>query len=172
MVGTGEAAGAGVAAVSGAGRGRGTRGGVLARRATGRGVRRAQSQVHSRGCIAVCVAVRRRVRVEMRFEGFFAIGGAGEPGETGADTVGPVVTTESVPCVELLEKGVGWATVVAAAGASGVRTDLGGYGKNRSQSVVGFRPNPPAAGTAVDGGDRIRNTSGETPRRRRKVVNP
>ena len=64
------------------------------------------------------VAIRRRVRAEMRSEGGFAVGGAGEPGETGADTVGPVVTTESVPCVELLEKGVGWATVVAAAGAS------------------------------------------------------
>ena len=34
-----------------------------------------------------------------------------------ADAVGPVVSTESVPCVELLE-GVGWATVVAAVGAS------------------------------------------------------
>ena len=54
----------------------------------------------------------------MRSEDVFAVGGAGEPGETGADTVGPVVSMESVPCVELLEKGVGWATVVAAAGAS------------------------------------------------------
>ena len=63
------------------------------------------------------VAVHRRVRMEMRYEGAFAVGGAGAPGETGADTVGPVVTTEAVPCVELLEKGVGWATVVAAAGA-------------------------------------------------------
>ena len=53
----------------------------------------------------------------MRSEDGFAVGGAGEPGETGADTVGPVVSTESVPCVELLQKGVDWATVVAAAGA-------------------------------------------------------
>ena len=60
-------------------------------------------------------------------EGGFAVEGAGEPGETGADTVGPVVTTESVPCVELLEKGVGWATVVAEAEASAepVRTSVG-----------------------------------------------
>ena len=54
----------------------------------------------------------------MRSEDGFAVGGAGEPGETGADTVGPAVSTESVPCVELLEKVVGWATVVTAAGAS------------------------------------------------------
>ena len=73
------------------------------------------------------VAVRRHIRVEMRSEGGFAVEGAGEPGETGADTVGPVVTTESVPCVELLEKGVGWATVVAEAEASAepVRTSVG-----------------------------------------------
>ena len=37
----------------------------------------------------------------MRSEDGFAVGGAGEPGETGADTVGPAVSTESVPCVEL-----------------------------------------------------------------------
>ena len=48
----------------------------------------------------------------------FAVGGAGEPGETGADTVGPVLSTEAVSCEELLAKRVGWATVVAAAGVS------------------------------------------------------
>ena len=53
----------------------------------------------------------------MRSEGGFTVGGAGEPGEAGADEVGPVVSTESVPCVGLLE-GVGWATAVAAAEAS------------------------------------------------------
>ena len=47
----------------------------------------------------------------------FTVGGAGEPGEAGADTVGPIVPVESVPCVGLLE-GVGWATAVVAAGAS------------------------------------------------------
>ena len=56
--------------------------------------------------------------MELRFEGGFPVGGAGEPGETGVDTVGPVVTTESVPREELLEKAVGWAPVVAATGAS------------------------------------------------------
>ena len=53
----------------------------------------------------------------MRSEDGFTVGGAEEPGEAGADTVGPVVSTESVTCVGLLE-GVGWATAVAAAGAS------------------------------------------------------
>ena len=53
----------------------------------------------------------------MRSEDGFAVWGAGEPGEAEADAVGPVVSTESVSCVELLE-GVGWATVVAPAGAS------------------------------------------------------
>ena len=53
----------------------------------------------------------------MRSEDGFTVGGAGEPGKAGADAVGPVVSTESVPCVGLLE-GVGWATAVAAAGAS------------------------------------------------------
>ena len=53
----------------------------------------------------------------MRSEDGVTVGGAGEPGEEGADAVGPVVSTESVPSVGLLE-GVGWATVVAAAGAS------------------------------------------------------
>ena len=53
----------------------------------------------------------------MRSEDGVTVGGAGEPGEEGADAVGPVVSTESVPCVGLLG-GVGWATAVATAGAS------------------------------------------------------
>ena len=47
----------------------------------------------------------------------FTVGGIGEQGEAGADAVGPVDSTASVPWVGLLE-GVGWATAVAAAGAS------------------------------------------------------
>ena len=54
----------------------------------------------------------------MRSEDGFAVGGVGEPGETGAETIGPAVSMEWVACVELLEEGVDWATVVAAAGAS------------------------------------------------------
>ena len=53
----------------------------------------------------------------MRSEDGFTVGGAGEPGEAGANAVGPVVLTESVPCVGVIE-GVGWATAVVAAGAS------------------------------------------------------
>ena len=53
----------------------------------------------------------------MRSEDGFAVWGAGEPGKAEADAPGPVVSTESVPCLGLLE-GVGWATAVAAAGAS------------------------------------------------------
>ena len=53
----------------------------------------------------------------MRSEDGVTVGGAGEPGEAGADALGPVVSIESVPCVGLLE-GFGWATAVAAAGAS------------------------------------------------------
>ena len=53
----------------------------------------------------------------MRSKDGFTVWGAGEPGEAGADAVGPVVTTESVPCVGLLD-GVVWETAVAAAGAS------------------------------------------------------
>ena len=53
----------------------------------------------------------------MPSEESFTVGGAGEPGEVGADTVGPVVSTESVPYLGLLE-GVSLATAVAAAGAS------------------------------------------------------
>ena len=55
--------------------------------------------------------------MEIRSEDGFTVGGVGEPGEAGADAVGPVVSTESVPCVGLYE-GVGWTTIVAAAGAS------------------------------------------------------
>ena len=49
------------------------------------------------GAIPAAVAVRRRVRVEMRSEDGFTVWGTGTPGEAGADAVGPVVSTESVP---------------------------------------------------------------------------
>ena len=101
----------------------------------------------------------------------FTVGGIGESGEAGADVVGPVVSTESVPCVGLLE-GVGWATAVAAAGASAepVPTSVGTAKTQRI--VVGCRQSPPAAGAAIEGVDGCRNTSDESPRRSRKVANP
>ena len=52
------------------------------------------------------------------------------------------------------------------------RADLGGYGKTRSESVFSSRQNPPAARTAIDGGDGGANTSDETPRRSKEVVSP
>ena len=102
-------------------------GGVSRRRGVPTGSARSQSDdigtvgpkaiVDSRGCNTSCCccsqtspggdAVQRRIHRR----------GAGEPSETGADAVGPVVSTESVSCVGLLE-GVGWETSVAAAGAS------------------------------------------------------
>ena len=82
------------------------------------------------------VAGPRRVQVEMRPEDGFAVGGGGEPGEGEADADGPMVSTESAPCVELLEKRVGWATVVAAARASAelVPTSVG-TAKNGAEAM-------------------------------------
>ena len=62
-------------------------------------------------CISACPsgdAVRRRLRCQRRRKARRDRSGHGQP----------VVTTESVPRVGLLEKGVGWEVVVAAAGAS------------------------------------------------------
>ena len=52
------------------------------------------------------------------------------------------------------------------------RAALRGNGKNRSESGVGGRENCSAAGMAIDGGDHGRNTTDESPRRSREVVNP
>ena len=54
----------------------------------------------------------------MRPKGGVAGGGAGVPSEAEADTVVPVIAVESISCVELLDRGVDRATVVAAARAS------------------------------------------------------
>ena len=108
----------------------------------------------------------------MRSEDGFAVWGAGEPGKAEADAPGPVVSTESVPCLGLLE-GVGWATLVAAAGASAEPAPTSvGTAKTGSEIVVDCRQSLPAAGIAIDGVDGCRNTSDESPRRSRKVVNP
>ena len=56
-------------------------------------------------------------------------------------------------------------------GFCGARVDLGGYGKDLSEIVVGCRQSPPAAGTAIDGGDGCGHTSNETPRRSRNIIN-
>ena len=89
----------------------------------------------------------------MGSEDGFAVGGAGEPGEAEADTIGPVVSTESVFCVELLEKGVGWATVVTAAGGSAepVPTSVGtAKTEAKALSATGkTRPRPGQRSTVV-----------------------
>ena len=107
----------------------------------------------------------------MRSEDGFTVGGAGEPGEAGADAVGPVVSTESVPCVGLLE-GVDWATTVAAVGASAEPAPTSvGTAKTEAKSLSAVGKAPPPAGAAIDGGDGCRNMSDASPRGSRKVVN-
>ena len=110
--------------------------------------------------------------MELRSEDCFTVGGTGGPGEAGADAVGPVVSTESVPCVGLLQ-GVGWATGVAAAGASAepAPTTVGTANtETKALSAAGrARPLP---GQRLNGGDGRNNTSNESPRGSRKVVNP
>ena len=100
----------------------------------------------------------------MRSEDGFAAGGTGEPGETGADTFGPVFLTESAPYVELLEKEVGSATVVAAAGASAepVPTSVG-TAKTEEKALSAEGKTRRCGGTAIDGGDGGRNTSDKKP---------
>ena len=80
--------------------------------------RRTRCQSTAGGALPVSAAVRGRGRVETRSEGGFADGGAEIPSEAEADTVGPVVAAEFASCVELLDKEVGCATVVAAARVS------------------------------------------------------
>ena len=57
-------------------------------------------------------------------------------------------------------------------GFCAIRADLGGYGENRSEIVVGCRQSPPAVGIPIDGGDGVRNKSDKSLRRSRNVVNP
>ena len=89
----------------------------------------------------------------MRSQDGFTVGGAGEPGAAGADAVEPVVSTESVPCVGLLE-GVGWETAVVTAGASAepAPTSVGtAKGNPRSQ-----RRSPQPRHKFGDGGKRFK----------------
>ena len=82
----------------------------------------------------------------------FTVGGTGEAGVAEANAVGPVISTESVPCVELFE-GVGWATVVAAAVAFAepVPTSVGTANTEaKSLSAAGnVRPRPGQRSTVV-----------------------
>ena len=102
----------------------------------------------------------------------FTVGGAGEPGEAGADTIRPVVSTESVPCVELLEKGVGWATAVAAAGATAepVLTSVGtAKAESKVLSAAGrARSRPGQRSTVVTEAE----TQATKPPKEKKIINP
>ena len=82
----------------------------------------------------------------MRSEDGFTVWGARERGEAEADAVGPVCSTDSVLCVELLE-GVGWATVVAAAGASAELVPIPvGTAKTETKSLLAARKARPRPG--------------------------
>ncbi|CAN0577450.1 unnamed protein product, partial [Laminaria digitata] len=105
-VGTGKTSGAGAVTTVGGGRGRVTRGRVLARRANGRGAPPGPKPKSTAGCtVPEAAAVFRRVRVEMRPEGDNSIGGAGLPGGEEADVARPVVAAESTPCEVLVGEG-------------------------------------------------------------------
>ena len=107
----------------------------------------------------------------MRSADCVSVWGAGEPGESETDAVGPAGSTESVPCTKLRE-GVCWTTDVVEAGFCGALAVRGGYSKNRSEIVVGGTRGPPAAGRAIDGDDGCRNLSEGSLGRSRKVVKP
>ena len=107
----------------------------------------------------------------MRSENGFAVWDVGEPGEAEAGAVEPVVSTESLHCVERLDR-VGWATVVMAAGAFAKPVPSSvGTAKTEAKSYVGCRSSLPAAGAAIGDGDGCANTSEETPRKSRMIVN-
>ena len=82
----------------------------------------------------------------MRSEDCVIVWGAGQPGKVGTDAVGPVGSTESVPCTELRE-GVGWATDAVAAGAL-AEPSLTAVGttKTEAKSLLAARETPPRPG--------------------------
>ena len=84
------------------------------------------------------------------------------PGKAETGTVEPVVAAESISCVELLDRGVGCAMVVAADKAS-AEPPLGGYGNYRSDNSVSGKRNRPAAGTAFSSGGGSRHARDEYP---------
>ena len=98
-VGADEAAGAVAVTTARGGRGRGTCGGVLARRAHGRGTPRSPKPYSTAGGAApASVSVHQRVRVEMRPEGGKVVGGTSSPGGERVDVAASVITAELTPC--------------------------------------------------------------------------
>ena len=69
----------------------------------------------------------------------------------GLDRVGPMCRTPGRSRLGDSRRG--------SRGLCGTRAYLGEYGKTRRETVVGCKQSPPAAGTAIDSGDRCRNTS-------------
>ena len=118
------------------------------------------------------MAVRRRVRVEIRSEDCSTDRGrrgarrdrGGRGMARGLNRISPLSRT---PRRSRLGDWRG-----GSRGFCGALADPCGYGENRSESVVGCRHNPLAAGAAIDGGYGCRNTSDESPRGSRRVVNP
>ena len=118
-VGTGKATETRATMTAAGGRGRGTRGGVIARGTDGLGAPPdPKPQPSAGGAVPVAAALRRRVRVEMRPERGKAARGAGSPGGEGADAAGSVITADFFLCEVLVGTGACHATVAVAAGAS------------------------------------------------------
>ena len=102
------------------------------------------------------VAVRRRVRVEMRFEGDNAVGGdAGSPADERADAPASVIAAESARCE----------------GAAEPLPPSEGTAKNEPKAVSA-KKDFSAAGTSMDGGYGGRYASDKSPQRSREVVHP
>ena len=141
---TDEAAGAGAKTTGASGRGRGVRGRVIVRRADGLGAPPGPKPSSTAGgAVPAAVAVRRRVRVEMRSEGGKIVRGAGLPGDGGADAAGSVITAESSPCKALVRREARWATVVAVAGASAEpRSPPEGTTKTEAKAALVMREKP------------------------------
>ena len=99
------------------------------------------------------------------------VGSAGDPGEAGADAVGTVVSSESVPYAGRFD-GVGWETAVAAAGACAEPAPTSeGTAKTERKSLAAAgnaRPRPGQRSTvATDAKTRATNL----PEGEEKVVN-
>ena len=170
-------AGAGVTAVNGAGRGSGTRGGVVMRLADGRRTPPALKPLSTGGGAlrTACSGFMPARPSGVAIRSVFTVWGAGEPREAGADVIGTAFSTKSsLSSVELRRSRLGDGRR-GSRGFGGARANFGGYGKNRSEIVVGCRQSPPAAGTAVDGWRRMqkherRNSSKEQKGRQSSYV--
>ena len=143
---TGESARAGFAAAGGADRGRGTRGGVVTRLKDDEGPRRARC--HSRQQEVPYLLLLLNTGASEWRCGLKTASSSGAPESQARETdaVGPVGSTESVPCSELRE-GIGWATDVVVAGGSAEPslTEVG-TAKTEAKSLSAARETHPRPG--------------------------